>query len=321
MNSDYFDWRLYKTALINDANLGRYCGKGKYVITRERVDVLSPLSFDSTTEHPSKGSWKIRYAVERCGRKSLYNAVFKARKDDTPTANPGYPGETLADKVLAGNLARAVRGNAAVFLKGSCRQYANIVDTKLNPTKGHPDNNGGRLAVDWGELWTANACGQLLEFDVLLKPSKTGGTDYFVSKNPLKSTEQSPWIIKNKNGDPAAAVEAINLIKNGQKKEGFQKLEELAEKGNPAALFTLSKVLTDGNKTDKELSQGVFLALWAAYQRYAPAMHLVGKMNEEGKWFEKDLGAAYNWYLAAARSGDRIAVQDANRLAQKMRTR
>jgi hypothetical protein len=75
--------------------------KAPYKIMPIKLVVLTPLDIVKGLAHPTKGLWKIRYELERCGASKVYNAIFIAKPSgDPPTYRPYYPGSTLADATL-----------------------------------------------------------------------------------------------------------------------------------------------------------------------------------------------------------------------------
>lgn len=133
------------------------------------------------------------------------------------------------------------------------------------------------------------------------------------------------------HGDPAAAA---------------RWLERAAEQGHVEALFKLATLYERGEGVEKDEAKAIELYRKAAQARHPLAMHNLGVLlaahdtpkdyREAARWFAeanlpesqfnlallyerglgvpRDLKMAYSWYLAAARSGDSEATQQAERL-------
>jgi TPR repeat protein len=95
---------------------------------------------------------------------------------------------------------------------------------------------------------------------------------------------------------------AVDLIKDGETKKGFDTFMGLAKQGNPHAMYHLGAIYHSGMLGEPELSK----APW--YQQAADAGVLeaqfaLGSLYYKGKGVPKDLGQALHCFSSAAEAG------------------
>lgn len=87
-------------------------------------------------------------------------------------------------------------------------------------------------------------------------------------------------------------------------------LKQAVENGEPAALFEVGKIYTDGAGVDKDLSKAAQWYESAADLGFAPAQYIIGNFNEKGLGVDKDPVIAAQWYEKAAKGGNIIAMHN-----------
>lgn len=87
-------------------------------------------------------------------------------------------------------------------------------------------------------------------------------------------------------------------------------LKQAVENGEPAALFEVGKIYTDGAGVEKDLAKAAQWYENAADLGFAPAQYIIGNFNEKGLGVSQDLASAAQWYEKAARGGNIIAMHN-----------
>jgi hypothetical protein len=133
-------------------------------------------SFDLSDVYPFRAEptdvvWIERYHVA-CAH-TLQRSLLMLMKDGQITAVPLAPGATIADPNLQVDAANFAKTAALAQTSEECSE-ASVVDTEVVDK---PQGAGEA----WKELWTLNACGELIALDVLFTPSPQGGTDVAVT--------------------------------------------------------------------------------------------------------------------------------------------
>lgn len=88
-----------------------------------------------------------------------------------------------------------------------------------------------------------------------------------------------------------------------------RKIKRAAEKGDPAARYHLSLILSDVGASDADRQRAIELLLGAAEAGYATAQYDLGRRYEKGADVTANLEEALRWYEKAAAQGDVLAVQ------------
>jgi TonB family protein len=82
-----------------------------------------------------------------------------------------------------------------------------------------------------------------------------------------------------------------------------------AQKGDPAALYRLSRLLSWKSRSNADHEKAFMLAKSAAEQGFAPAQFAMGLRYEKGDGVTASLEEAMRWYKRAAAQDDVFAVQ------------
>jgi len=82
-----------------------------------------------------------------------------------------------------------------------------------------------------------------------------------------------------------------------------------AAKGDLAARYQLSLLLSSTAKTDADRQQALVVLRSAAELGSAPAQYDLGRRYEKGDRVSADIGEALRWYQKAAAQGDVLAIQ------------
>ena len=87
-------------------------------------------------------------------------------------------------------------------------------------------------------------------------------------------------------------------------------LKQAVQNGEPAALFEVGKIYTDGAGVDKDLAKAAQWYENAADLGFAPAQYIIGNFNEKGLGVNQDAAIAAQWYEKAAKGGNIIAMHN-----------
>lgn len=87
-------------------------------------------------------------------------------------------------------------------------------------------------------------------------------------------------------------------------------LRQAVQNGEPAALFEVGKIYTDGAGVEKDLAKAAQWYENAADMGFAPAQYIIGNFNEKGLGVNQDAAIAAKWYERAAKGGNIIAMHN-----------
>ena len=87
-------------------------------------------------------------------------------------------------------------------------------------------------------------------------------------------------------------------------------LKTAVQNSEPAALFELGKLYTDGTAIEKDLAKAAQWYERSAELGFAPAQYIIGNFNEKGLGIEKNAAVAATWYEQAAKGGNIIAMHN-----------
>ena len=87
-------------------------------------------------------------------------------------------------------------------------------------------------------------------------------------------------------------------------------LKTAIQNNEPAALFELGKLYTDGTSVGKDLAKAAQWYERSAELGFAPAQYIIGNFNEKGLGIEKNAAVAAEWYEQAAKGGNIIAMHN-----------
>jgi hypothetical protein len=168
---------LYRVGVEWDKKLGlqQNC-KSQYQVKPYNTALLAPIDFPNEKEHPTKGIWRYRFQLERCGETKIYNAIFAAQNDGKPQVLPHWPGDTRASPRLIYDALTSAIASASAKIKNvdkitECKDLT-IFDMKVSEEPHDVVENGITIRGVWWEKWTFLACGQYA--DVLLRFTPDG---------------------------------------------------------------------------------------------------------------------------------------------------
>lgn len=148
-------------AVREDKSVGREC-KDNYTMGNYAMKIMEPIEMDAGATIPKAGRWLERFQVTRCGRQSLFNAIFIAT-DKGLQVIPAAPGETGQDLQLVIDLRPLIVKKAKIE---NC-ETRGLLDT----AKGTPEGYEPKVADGDYETWTVSGCGK--DVDLVLLFSKT----------------------------------------------------------------------------------------------------------------------------------------------------
>lgn len=179
--------KLAQAALETDQNLGLHadCKEASQPVPMS-MQVVRPAEFVDGKADPVKGSWLVRYRLDRCGDAKIYNAVYLAHDGSPPTVHPSFPGTTLANPTLLLDAMRSANllAGATGMPKDCSKTYVfdmQVVDAPHDVTDGGKTFKGA-----WNERWTFSQCGKLIDVSMLFRPSPEGGVDFRASAGPVR---------------------------------------------------------------------------------------------------------------------------------------
>lgn len=107
---------------------------------------------------------------------------------------------------------------------------------------------------------------------------------------PLSALAGMPeWLEAERRGDWPALV---------------REYEAAARRGNATAMYNLSLSYYEGRGVQRDDRMCLLWAAESAKRGFAPAMHLMGVLYDEGKGgVQRNLAEAFRWFLAAANAG------------------
>lgn len=144
----------------------------------KRADlILYALPQFGTGEHPAKGLWTDRIAVNRCGKEVLQNILVQATGETTPPrAALMIPGTSRANPPLQEKIIKEILDGLA---KKKCTDQTQIVpfdsvkEKDTTPIQVSPDGHITQGA--WKETWTMRACGKMVKATIDIAADGKGG--------------------------------------------------------------------------------------------------------------------------------------------------
>jgi hypothetical protein len=314
-----FARRLTEAAITNDAYLGRDCAKPYQ--TRP-LSVLHqpepPLFMPEGTEHPRAGIWRVRYRVERCGARLIYNAVFGARPDAAPNMRISTPGTSAAGSELAREM-RSDIGDTALKRAGmeKCTDQR-IADTSAEPASKEVESDGSIWSELTREVWTMDVCGRLV--DIPLHHGYRDGVGY--PQYIIDDAGDAKWRPSGRSVprdiDLPRLQSALLQVASGKAGASLDYLWAEARREVPFAQTVIAGLLRDGTAAiPRDIDRAAFWALRASYGGYPGAMELVGDLYESGAWIVRDRRLAAAWYRRAAERGSATAKEKLKAMAKK----
>lgn len=149
--------------------------------------ILSPIEFPNDKNNPTKGSWKSRYQLTRCGDVKVYNVIFRSKPNgDTPEATIFYPGATEANLLLVKDTMPSAI--AFALLRAGQKDCKNIEVFDMKVT--HPQHDvvekGKVIKGIWKERWDFRICNKPVDVAITFTPNQNGpGTSFSVSQPDL----------------------------------------------------------------------------------------------------------------------------------------
>ena len=314
-----FALRLKEAAITNDAYLGRDCATDYKTIPLAILHQPEPpLSMPEGAEYPVAGIWRVRYQVERCGAKLVYNAVFGASADSSPNMRISTPGTTTAGSELAREM-RSDFGDTALERAGmeKCTDQR-IVDTVAKPLRRDAESDGSIWSELTREIWTMDVCGRLV--DIPLHHGFRDGVGY--PQYIIEDTDEAKWRPSGravpKDVDLARLQTALLQVATGRAGASLDYLWTEARREVPFAQTVIAGLLKDGTGAiPRDIDRAAYWALRAAYGGYPGAMEMVGDLYESGGWIVRDRRLAAAWYRRAIERGSATAKIKLDAMAKK----
>lgn len=177
---------MFRAGLFWERRLGLEC-KTEYLVHPLEISVLDPIVLPNTRNHPIKGIWHIRYELERCGSRKIYNAIFITKDGKQPDVRPYFPGTTLASHRLILDTLKTSASMALLKLdrsRGRKCANAELIDTSVvrypySLVEGNVVTRGV-----WNETWTFRGCEEDVTIAVTFVPNGKGGTSFFTERVP-----------------------------------------------------------------------------------------------------------------------------------------
>ena len=159
-------------AIREDRTVGREC-KDNYTMGNYAMKIMAPIEMDAGAAVPKTGRWLERFQVTRCGRQSVFNAIFVASDKGLQISSAG-PGETAQDLQLVIDLKPLIVKKAKIE---NC-ETRGLLDTAKGPPEGYePKVEGGVY-----ETWTVSGCGKDVEMVLLFTRTPEGKVGVQVEK-------------------------------------------------------------------------------------------------------------------------------------------
>ena len=159
-------------AIREDRSVGREC-KDSYTLGNYAMKIVTPIEMDQGAAIPKAGRWLERFQVTRCGRRSVFNAIFIANGKDLQVKAAG-PGETSQDLQLVIQLRPVIVKKAKL---DNC-EARGLLDTAKGPPEGYePKQADGEY-----ETWTVSGCGKDVDMVLLFSRGADGKVDVRVEK-------------------------------------------------------------------------------------------------------------------------------------------
>ena len=160
-------------AVREDKGVGREC-KDNYTMGNYAMKIVVPIEMDPGAAIPKAGRWLERFQVTRCGRQSLFNAIFIINDQGKMVVTPVAPGETAQDLQLVLDLRPLIVKKAKIE---NCEPRG-LLDT----AKGPPEGYEPKVADGVYETWTVSGCGKDVDMVLLFAPRPDGQVDVQVEK-------------------------------------------------------------------------------------------------------------------------------------------
>jgi hypothetical protein len=160
-------------AIREDSSVGRLC-KDNYTMGNYAMKIMEPIEMDAGAMIPKSGRWLERFQVTRCGRQSLFNAIFVVTDKGTLQVKPVAPGETGQDMQLVIDLRPVIVKKAKI---DNCEQRG-LLDTAKGPPEGYEPKKPDGVY----ETWTVSGCGKDIDMVLLFEPKADGQVDVSVEK-------------------------------------------------------------------------------------------------------------------------------------------
>jgi hypothetical protein len=303
-----FARRLKEAAITNDAYLGRDCTRS---YNTKSLSILHqpepPLSMPKGARHPVSGIWRMRYEVERCDAKLVYNAVFGAHAGGAPNMRISTPGKTTAGSELAREM-RSEIGETALEHAGmeKCTDQR-IVNTSADPLRRDVESDGSIWSELTNEVWTMDVCGRLV--DISLHHGFRDGVGY--PQYIIIDADEPKWRPSGrsvpKDVDLPRLQTALLQVASGKAGASLDYLWSEARREVPFAQTVIAGLLRDGTGLKRDIDRAAFWALRASYGGYPGAMEMVGDLYDSGGWIVRDRRLAAAWYRRAAERGSASA--------------
>jgi hypothetical protein len=159
-------------AVREDKSVGREC-KDHYTMGNYAMKIMEPIEMEAGAQVPKTGRWLERFQVTRCGRQSVFNAIFVA-SDKGLQVTPAAPGETSQDLQLVIDLRPVIVRKAKIE---NC-EARGLLDTAKGAPEGYePKVEGGDY-----ETWTVSGCGKDVEMVLLFTRQPDGKVSVQVEK-------------------------------------------------------------------------------------------------------------------------------------------
>ncbi|MGE0668449.1 MAG: hypothetical protein AB7O49_17980 [Sphingomonadales bacterium] len=159
-------------AIREDRSVGREC-KDNYTMGNYAMKIMAPIEMDAGAVVPKTGRWLERFQVTRCGRQSVFNAIFIASETGLQVKAAG-PGETGQDLQLVIDLRPVIVRKAKIE---NCDKRG-LLDTMKGPPEGYEP----KVADGDYETWTVSGCGKDVDLVLLFSKSAEGKVGVLVEK-------------------------------------------------------------------------------------------------------------------------------------------
>jgi hypothetical protein len=147
---------MYRLGVEQDKKLGLQADcKSQYNIKPVGLVVLSPIDFPEDKQNPTKGVWKARYELNRCGDSKVYNALFVANSNgEAPNPRAYYPGSTNASPVLVKDaMLSAISVTAVRSGLKDCKDIS-VFDMRVTEPAHNVIEGEKTFKGVWKEIWT-----------------------------------------------------------------------------------------------------------------------------------------------------------------------
>lgn len=175
---------LYRLGVEQDLRLGLQTGcKSQFNVMPVALIVLSPIELSDGKPHPTKGTWLVRYTLNRCGDSKVYNALFAVTDEGSaPKYRAYYPGSTNAHPVLVKDTMVAATSNAIVRSGLKDCKSADVLDMRVTEQPHNVVSGEKEFKGVWVETWTFKTCGQNTDVPITFTPDIGGGGTSYTMK-------------------------------------------------------------------------------------------------------------------------------------------